>query len=349
MTRDCDLVLEGGGVKGIGLVGAITALASAGYRFRRVAGTSAGAIVGALVAACTATGRPLGHLVKVMESVDYERFRDRTLLDHLGAPGEIAELLIGEGIYRGDYLVEWLSEELDRIGVRTFADLRQDDPDSSLPANQRYGLVVMASDLSAGQLVRLPWDYHRYGLDPDQQSVAAAVRASMSIPFFFKPVTLPGRRGHQPTVLVDGGMLSNFPVEVFDRTDGRPARWPTIGVKLSARPAAVQVPHPTGNVVQLAFACLHTLMSGHDRYHLEDEGVTQRTIFVDTLKVSTTDFGIEPATQRALFDNGVAAGEDFVRTFVWPPTPPVSPYGETPTPRSAHDIAATSTPKAGSV
>ena len=46
-----DIVLEGGGVKGIALVGAISVLAERGYRFERVAGTSAGAIVGALIAA----------------------------------------------------------------------------------------------------------------------------------------------------------------------------------------------------------------------------------------------------------------------------------------------------------
>jgi NTE family protein len=48
---DADLVLEGGGVKGIGLVGAYSALTDAGYAFHRIAGTSAGAIVGALIAA----------------------------------------------------------------------------------------------------------------------------------------------------------------------------------------------------------------------------------------------------------------------------------------------------------
>ena len=36
--------------------------------------------------------------------------------------------------------------------------------------------------------------------------------------------------------MVDGGMLSNFPIEVFDRTDGKPPRWPTFGIKLSAKP-----------------------------------------------------------------------------------------------------------------
>lgn len=43
----------------------------------------------------------------------------------------------------------------------------------------------MASDISRGRLVRLPWDYADYGLEPDEQSVAGAARASASIPFEF--------------------------------------------------------------------------------------------------------------------------------------------------------------------
>lgn len=54
MTTDgcADLVLEGGGVKGIALVGAIAEMEARGHRFgapARIAGTSAGAIVGSLL------------------------------------------------------------------------------------------------------------------------------------------------------------------------------------------------------------------------------------------------------------------------------------------------------------
>ena len=56
---DADLVLEGGGVKGLALVGAIEVLEEHGYRFRRIAGTSAGAIVGALVAGGMPAAREL--------------------------------------------------------------------------------------------------------------------------------------------------------------------------------------------------------------------------------------------------------------------------------------------------
>jgi NTE family protein len=48
----------------------------------------------------------------------------------------------------------------------------------------------MATDVTHGRLLRLPWDYGRFGLDPDEQLVADAVRMSLSIPFYFEPCTL---------------------------------------------------------------------------------------------------------------------------------------------------------------
>lgn len=85
------------------------------------------------------------------------------------------------------------------------------------------------SDVTSGHMVRLPWDYPRYGLDPDTQLVADAVRASASIPFFFRPAALTMPAGGRAAVCVDGGMLSNFPIHIFDRTSGD-VRWPTFGV-----------------------------------------------------------------------------------------------------------------------
>jgi NTE family protein len=308
-----DLVLEGGGVKGIGLLGAIMALDGAGYTFPRIAGTSAGAIVGALVAASVTVGKPLAGLVDVMRKLEYPRFRDGTALDHLWVPGRVVQLLATRGIYKGRYFAGWLEEQLRTIGVETFGDLKitaEDDPGSALPPGERYRLVVMTSDISRGQLVRLPWDCARYGIDPDAMRIADAVRASMSIPFFFEPAKLKG------ATVVDGGMLSNFPVEIFDRRDGQ-ARWPTFGIKLSARPGAVVTPMPTGSITDFALACLRTLVGEHDQYHLDDDHVVERTVFVDTLGVAATDFDIDAATQDALYANGQGAARRFLAH--WPP------------------------------
>jgi NTE family protein len=82
-TARVDLVCQGGGVRGIGLVGAVDALAAAGYEFPRVAGSSAGAIVASLVAALQAAGKPMTRLAEIMRSIDYPKFLDRNLIGHI--------------------------------------------------------------------------------------------------------------------------------------------------------------------------------------------------------------------------------------------------------------------------
>ena len=110
---DADLVLEGGGVKGIALV-------DHDYTFHRIAGTSAGAIVGALIAA----GMPPEDLQRVMRTVDYGHFQDEGFVDHLGLVGKGISILFEKGIYEGRDLVEWLDGILMDLGARTFGDLR---------------------------------------------------------------------------------------------------------------------------------------------------------------------------------------------------------------------------------
>ncbi len=306
---DADLVLEGGGVKGIALVGAISVLEERGYRFHRVAGTSAGAIAGALVAA----GIPATRMREIMRALNYLDFRDARGLSRFGPLGKGLSLLTHRGIYAGDYLRDWLREVLDEAGVRTFADLRSQDPGASTTPGRDHRLVVMASDLSQGALRRLPWDYERYGSEADDVDVVDAVRASMSIPFFYRPVKLHDEVEEADCWLVDGGLLSNFPVGVFDRRDGRRPRWPTFGIKLSTREDALQgVRHDVRGVFSMTSAMFSTLLGFHDRAHLEDASVVARTIFVDTMKVRATDFDLDLPTAERLFRNGRDAAQRFL-------------------------------------
>lgn len=303
-----DLVLEGGGIKGIGLAGAVATLEEAGYEFPRIAGTSAGALAGALVA----VGYTADELEILLRTVDQRQFADEGLLDRLGLPGKALSVLLEQGVYEGDAVAEWVAERLEAKGVQTFGDLRlPDDLEGDLPIERRYRLVVMASDISRGRLIRLPWDYPDYGLEPDEQRVADAVRASTAIPFYYEPVRLLGGRGYHH-ILVDGGMLSNFPVDAFDRTDGRAPRWPTFGVKLSSRPEDRARPEDVSNTFEFAKALVSTMTSFHDHLHLDDPCVVRRTIFVDTFGVRATDFEIDTATKTRLYENGRHAAGRFL-------------------------------------
>lgn len=317
-TLKADLVLEGGGVKGIALVGAVSVLQEAGYTFPRVAGTSAGSIVGALVA----SGMPAGQMLEVMRTTDYAKFKDGTVLDHLGPIGQGMSVLFWQGIYEGDYFKDYLRRLLPD-DMQTFAGLRMpDDPGSDLPPQRRVKLVVMASDVSRHVLVRFPWDYPDYGLVPDEQSVVEAVRASMSIPFFFEPTHLDyvrtdeqGRLQRDRCTLVDGGMLSNFPVATFDRTDGKPPRWPTFGIKLSGRQATPPRPAAIHGTLSLTFGMLETLVGWSDRAHIQDPSILRRTIFVETFGISAVAFDLPASVQQRLYDSGRTAAEKFLETW----------------------------------
>jgi NTE family protein len=323
VNNKADLVLEGGGVKGIALVGALAELDQARYRFQRVAGTSAGAVAGALIAA----GMSMAQLERVMRGVDFRRFRDKSTLDRIPLVGPSLSLLIERGVFEGDELLEWLGNQLADRGVETFADLAFEDPKSSLREDQQFRLVVMATDVTLGRLVRLPWDYrHVYGLDPCKQRVADAVRASMSIPFFFEPATITNPDTERRSTLVDGGVLSNFPIDTFDRTDLEPPRWPTFGVKLlPALPAdtpllplaGLRLSLPLLPPVQLLEYLVATAMVGHDQTYLDQPWVNDRTIRIDTKAAGVVDFGLNNGQKQALYDNGRQAARDFLQRWDW--------------------------------
>jgi NTE family protein len=172
----------------------------------------------------------------------------------------------------------------------------------------------MASDVSQGLLRRLPWDCESiYGQDADDVVVADAVRASMSIPFFYEPAVARHAKTKERTWLVDGGMLSNFPVSVFDRGDGRAPRWPTFGIKLSLKPDDVQhARYDVKGPFTLTKALLGTMTGWYDQMHINDPDVLSRTIFVDTFGVRATNFDLDQDTSTKLFENGREAAGRFL-------------------------------------
>jgi NTE family protein len=310
-TVQADLVLEGGGVKGIALVGAVTALAEAGYSFPRVAGSSAGAVVASLTAALQAAGEPLDRLTELVGSVDSRRLRDPGGLGRLPVVGRAIALLVHDGLYEGRYLEEFLTGALGELGVRTFADLRlpADDPAAEGLAPERaYRLVVTVSDLSRQRLIRLPWDLPDYGVH--DLSVARAVRASAAIPFYFRPVRQPTPLG--PATWVDGGLLSNFPVGLFDRPDTVDPRWPTFGVRLTTRPPTLPVVRRVEGVLSIGLAALDILLTDQGNAYLDDDCTVERTVFVPTPEISIVDFDLDAAEAEELYRSGRTAAEAFL-------------------------------------
>ncbi len=314
-----DLVFEGGGVKGIGLAGAFRELDARGYQPQCVAGTSAGAITAALVAVGY-SGAELEEIV--LRDMHFKAFADNNGLNHFGVLGEALRFSRSHGLHSGNYFLGWMTERLAAKGITTFGELR--DPGSESGGQRAYKLQVIASDLTGRSMLILPRDAAQLGLDPDKLEIARAVRMSMSIPVFFEPVLVTPRAGDAEHVIVDGGLLSNFPVWLFDCPADQPPGFPTFGMLLVApkqdAPLLPDSADPDAGLqgistdAQYLHALADTMMEAHDRFYVEQANYA-RTIPIPTLGVKTTEFNIDPARAQALFDSGRGAARRFLDSW----------------------------------
>lgn len=301
--KHANAVFEGGGVKGIGIAGALS-VAGQLYEWDYVAGTSAGAIIAALVAA----GYTSDEIKDMVFSIDYKRFEDSDLLTNMPILGPLIKLKFELGIYKGDYIEKWIKEKLKEKGIEKFGDLVVAKESSN---NQgRYRLQVIASDITTGKLLILPQDIVNYGIHPDYLEVARAIRMSISIPFFFRPVSLKytGADAEQHlSYIVDGAVLSNFPVWIFDTDTGRDSV-PTFGFKLigpeQGRPNEINGPF------SMLKALFNTMMDAHDNRFIEEKNF-DRTIAIPTMGIGTADFGVSRKKMTELYFSGVSAAENF--------------------------------------
>lgn len=193
------------------------------------------------------------------------------------------------------------------------------------PQKYKYKLQVIAADLTERKLLVLPGDLEELGYNPDSFSISRAVRMSMSIPIFFEPVRLQDSSG-RTHFIVDGGMLSNYPIWLLDDGTSNPP-WPTFGFKLT-EPDRRELRGPDRNPITnpLAFlkALAGTIMDARDNYHISNsKGDFQRTIGIPTVvtvknvekEIKTTDFDITQEESQALFKNGAEAAREFLKTW----------------------------------
>lgn len=307
---NADIVLEGGGTRGIAHVGALRVAEARGYRWQHCAGTSAGALVAALLAA----GYTASELYAILGAVDFARFAQERGIEGCW-PAQLARLLLRGGLHTGNYLEAFLRAHLAAKGKRFFGDLVLPGQESAPQTSRfRYRLVVIASDITNGRMLRLPQDLAHYGQNPDELDIARAVRMSTSIPFFFKPIIQHDGAGRLYRV-VDGGLLSNFPIDTFD-VPGTPA-YPTLGLRLvDAPPGSRQAtaPRASENLIQFGLDLLNTMLTAHDRLYLDDH-TNARTIAIPVHGISGMQFRLDHNQVEQLYRSGEAAAEQFFTTW----------------------------------
>ncbi|GGE10152.1 phospholipase [Marinithermofilum abyssi] len=290
-----DAVLEGGGIKAFGLVGALSVAEEKGYEWRQLAGTSAGAMVASLLAA----GYTSGELYRLLSRHDFTQLIPYAWYQRVPYFGSGVRLLLKKGLFPGRPLEKWIGELLAQKGIYTFGNLKD------------RKLSIIASDISRGNLLVLPNDLEEYGIPAHTLSVARAVRMSCSIPLFFDPVKVMHRPTKKISYIVDGGVLSNFPVWLFDQEN---PRWPTFGFRFLSDSGVN--PHVINGPISLIRAMFYTMMEAHDNRHIKEQDKL-RTIQVPTLNVKMTDFDLTEVKRQQLFDAGAEAARNFFKDWTF--------------------------------
>lgn len=289
-----DGVFSGGGIKGFALIGAYKAIEAEGLKFKRLAGTSAGSIVAGLIAA----GYTSQEINKHIDEMDVKKLLDER---QYGIPIPFAKwffLYWRLGLYKGKYLETWLEEKLAKKGIRTFNDL----PPQSLR--------VIASDLTNGRMLVLPDDLPNYGIQWRTFSVAKAIRMSCSLPFFFEPVKLRTREG--TNLIVDGGVLSNFPMWLFDKENIKKVR-PVLGIRLNSSYQEHER-HEINNGIQMFEALFETMKDAHDARYISRKH-EKNIIFIPTKGVVSTEFHLSEEEREALSRIGEESAEIFLKSW----------------------------------
>ncbi len=312
MGKITSLVFEGGGVKGVGYLGAIQVLAEEHDKMKdvnHVAGASAGAIMAVLLG--------LGYTLKEIEpylSMDFTEFTDKK--------GFFAKLDISDfGMNTGDNFDQWSGERIkEKLGKEeaTFADLHAKIlSQNHKTANFRFREIhMMGSNLSTRQ-----GELFSYYTTPTMP-IREALRISISFPFFFKAKRYIKNQngefcldnhnelmqGKEGDVYVDGGVALNYPVEIFDN-DGYPNP-ETLGFKVDtpseinfARDGRPPKSEAVDNVLQYGGALVSTGMWSQQ----SPEKDNLRTVYINTGSVSTLAFKLDEKDKQFLIDEGKKA------------------------------------------
>ncbi|MFW6236192.1 MAG: patatin-like phospholipase family protein [Desulfovibrionales bacterium] len=336
-----NLVFEGGGVKGIAYIGAMEVMAQGGYldaeNIQRVGGTSAGAINALLFA----LGYSIREQHEILDHTNFKEFMD----DSFGVIRDIRRLAKHFGWHQGDFFSSWVGKIIQKkLGhaEATFSELKNAG---------RPDLYVTGTNLCTGYSEVFSVERH------PTMPLARAVRISMSIPLFFAAV----RHGDRNDVFVDGGVMVNYPVKLFDRekyilssepTAARrtgyynrenarfllnaPDRSPyvynrqTLGMRLDTTEEIGLFRYneplrgkPVKNFTAFARALLSAAMRVQENQHLHSDD-WQRTLYIDTLDVATTDFDISEQKKQALVEEGIRGAETYFQWFENPEETPVN-------------------------
>jgi NTE family protein len=294
-----NLVFQGGGVKTFAYRGALEVLEAEGIlsHIERVAGTSAGAMLAALLS----FRLPVDEIFQIMNTLDFARMSSanttsrelpssapEVLIAYLerlsGGANALSRLMLHYGWYSSSYAQNWIQDVVaahcDGNGMATFADFRQ---------RGFRGLYVVCTNISQRRTQIFSAQH-----TPDTP-VAHALVMSQSIPLFFAAFQFDGTAVRQGDYYVDGGVLDNYPLHLFDSPEFQDSsawfiagiNWETLGCRLYTPQDRAAAARPIGNVIQYVENLLETLLEAQEVAYDNNIVDHHRTINISNCGVPT--------------------------------------------------------------
>lgn len=319
-----NLVLEGGGVRGLAYAGVFSVLEQKGIiqQVEKVGGSSAGSIAGMLLC----IGYNAAEIDSLMMELPLQKFKD----GYGGLVGKHKRLKTDFGIFKGDAFEKWLQHLVaHKTGNRhlTFAQLHQ----LRLKNNLYKDLYCTGTNLSKQQL-----EIFSFETTPEMP-LALAVRISGGVPLYFKPVALNNQlrriKRSDPVSFVnyyvDGGMLSNYPISMFDTCESSETNplfcdkvkfnRQTIGIKLerqqqidSLNQNNIRIPaYDINKLSEYLAAFSNLLMETLSRKYPGLENEKGRTIHVSQGNISPIIKKTKQQDKLLLYENGMNAANTF--------------------------------------
>lgn len=318
-----NLALEGAGIRGLAYSGALKVLEERGIikNIERVAGTSSGAAIGMMIC----VGYTSHEIDSVFQSLEIEHFNDGKNIF-----GIIRRVKKEYGIFRGDKYEKWLSCLIKykmgsaNITFSELHELRKNNP-------ALKDLYCTGTNITQQRLQIFSWQ------QTPNMLLKCAVHISGCIPVYFKPVAIDSLWNKVPVkknkgkfdIYVDGGMINNFPINMFDTclNGGNPFdcdnvkyNMQTLGLKLE-RPEQIErfnngitaiAPYKVSSLNDYEVALINLLQEILARKTINLVNVTGRTIFISHGDVFGKIRKVSLAEKKQLFDYGVTAAEHFL-------------------------------------
>lgn len=251
------------------------------------------------------------------------------------------------GLNPGKNFLNWMKKLLKEKGITTLGDLKKlresgvsvGNSLKNRTTNAAYDspenfaeIAIIAADITTQSKIIFPKMAGLFFEDPNTANPSDFVRASMSIPFFFHPFrfkNIPKGADHwqmwndmtgllasvpDEVMFMDGGIISNFPIDVFHDNLNVPSA-PTFGVKMGLDKVET---NKNEKVLNLVGSLFNTARFAQDDNFLRKNPDFKNLIgYIDTGEHNWLNFGLTDEAQLDLFIKGAQTASVFLKSFDW--------------------------------